>query len=61
MTVPPSCGATSTPSMATSVPMARSRSIQLSVLAASAVTVAGGGTIFDTKSAIIFGLKTRLK
>ena len=27
--MPPSCGATSTPSMATSVPMARNRSIQL--------------------------------
>ncbi len=51
----------STPSMATSVPMARTRSIQLSVLAASAVTVAGGGTIFAMNSPIIFGLKTRLK
>ena len=33
----------------------------LPILAISAVTVAGGGTIFDMKSAIIFGLKTRLK
>ena len=59
--MPPSCGATSTPSMATSVPMARNRSTQFSVLAISVVTVAGGGTIFDMNSAIIFGLNTRLK
>ena len=47
--------------MAISVPMERNRSTQFSVLATSAVTVAGGGIIFDMKSAIIFGLNTRLK
>ena len=59
--MPPSWGATSTPWMATSVPIARTRSTQLSLLAGSAVTVAGGGTIFAMNSPIIFGLNTRLK
>ena len=41
--------------------MACIRSVQLSIRATSEVTVAGGGTIFDMNSPIIFGLKTRLK
>ena len=59
--MPPTCGATSMPWMAISVPIECRRSVQLSVLAGSAVTVAGGGTIFFMNSPIICGLNTRLK
>ena len=52
---------TSTPCDAIMVPMDERRSIHLSVRAASAVTVAGGGFICDMKDLIICGLNTNWK
>ena len=59
--MPGTCEETSTPCEAMSVPIAGSRSTHLSLRAASAVTVAGGGTCWDRNSLIIFGLKTYWK